>query len=187
MAHVAAVAMLAALASISACGSANQPEPVHPSTNPATSTPSGAGSTLSYRLTMSGPDPIAEQLPPTAVQGRGGQLERCGQFVAGSEMLIDIQGNTQNGTRYRLTLDILPYNGPGTYTTSTLLPVDLLVGPPQGPTVQYEAPRDSTAKLTGVVLRTQGNGSGTFTMTNWLDMASGRTESGVLGWTCKDG
>jgi hypothetical protein len=176
-------------AACTACGgSTPTPATNGPSNQPtATASPSGgtAGSTLHFTVSTTGA--VTESGTFAAGAFIAGpppvQSPTCTQFTAAISQFYMSEQDTVGGNPFNLVIAENPYHGPGTYTSTQVLPMQISVDAASA-TVPFQAPQGPNGP-DQFTLTTQSDGSGSFVFTDWAAVSGpARTESGSVDWTC---
>jgi hypothetical protein len=109
----------------------------------------------------------------------------CANFTAAAAQFDPQIVGTIAGQDFSWTIAVIPYNGPGTYSTSTSLPMQVSIGTSSSDTYQAPIGNHGPDQFT---LTTAANGDGSFDFTNWPNQTSTgpgpNMLSGTIRWTC---
>ncbi len=164
---------------LGACGStAGGDQSGTPTVAPTTTaTTVSGGAVVHYQLTATGTSSLSKQVTVSA--------DPCPQFVGanhatGANRFDQLFVSATDG--FTLNLDVIPYNGPGTYTSSTAeMEFDVAAA-------AYQRSFSGGSSQPYFTLVTRPDGSGSFSFNGWADVNDqSKTESAMLTWTCRNG
>lgn len=167
-----------------ACGSTSTP-PAPTATGRPTGAPTSSGGATVLNIAVSTTGSFTESGSFQFAAFANGTSAPCSNFTAAaSQFSTDIQG-TVAGQNLGWNIAVIPYTGPGTYSTSTSLPMQVSIGASSDNTFQAPIGSNGPDQFT---LTTAANGGGTFAFTNWPNQTSTGTGpkmlSGTIRWTC---
>ena len=179
-------------AACTACGGSTATPATQGPSNQPTATPSSSGGTTGSTLhfTMSTTGAVTDSGTFAAGASIAGpppvQYPTCAQFTAATTQFYVSEQDTLGGNPFMWVIAVTPYHGPGTYTSSQALPMQISVDTASA-TAPFQAPTGPNGP-DQFTLTTLSDGSGSFVFTGWAAVSGpARTESGSVNWTCAQG
>src|SRR5579863_3902330 len=169
-----------------ACGSSSTSTPPAPTaTARPTAAPTSSGGPTELNISVSTTGSFTESGSFQSAAFNNGTSAPCANFTAAApQFSTHIQG-TVAGQNFGWTIAVIPYAGPGTYSSSTSLPMQVSIGPSSDNTFQAPIGHDGPDQFT---LTTAANGGGSFAFTNWPNQTTtgpgSKMLSGTIRWTC---
>jgi hypothetical protein len=169
-----------------ACGGSTSTPPATTATAQPTAAPTSSGGPTELNISVSTTGAVTETGAFPFGAFVNGASKPCAQFTAAASSFNTNFSGTVAGQPFVWTIAVIPYTGPGTYTSSNDLPMQVSLDAASA-SEPFQAPHGPTGP-DQFTMTTQSNGSGSFVFANWHDNTptgpGSRVESGTIKWTC---